>query len=155
MSEQEICFTINSQRRQLKVRAAETLLELLRERLNLTGTKKGCEKGDCGACTVILDGQPVNSCLVLAVQADGKDIVTIEGVATGEELHSIQQAFIDHGAVQCGFCTPGMVLTAKALLDRNQNPSDEEIRQAIAGNLCRCTGYIQIIDAIKSLKPGD
>jgi len=132
-----------------------TLLELIRNDLGLTGTKKGCDGGECGACTVILDGKAVNSCLVLAVEADGKDVLTIEGVALtneeGTKLHPIQEAFIKHGATQCGFCTPGMILSAKALLDKNPHPSHQEIKMAIAGNLCRCTGYKKIEEAILSI----
>jgi carbon-monoxide dehydrogenase small subunit len=120
--------------------------------LNLTGTKEGCGRGDCGACTVLIDGYVVNSCLILAPQIDGHAITTIEGLSKDMQLDVIQQAFIESGAVQCGFCTPGMVLTAKALLSRNPNPTDTEIRTAISGNLCRCTGYIKIIDAIRSLR---
>ncbi len=125
-----------------------TLAEFLRDELFLTGTKIGCNEGECGACTVILDGVAVNSCLVLAVHADGKNVLTIEGVSEGE-LHPLQQAFLDAGAVQCGFCTPGMIMTAKALLDRDPAPSREVIRKEIEGNLCRCTGYNRIIDAVE------
>jgi carbon-monoxide dehydrogenase small subunit len=123
-------------------------VEVLREDLDLTGTKIGCGEGDCGACTVLLDGKPVNACLLLAVQAQRHEITTIEGIAPGETLHPIQQAFVDHGAVQCGFCTPGMILSAKAYLDENPSPTEEEVRAHIAGNLCRCTGYQKIVDAI-------
>ena len=126
----------------------ETLVQFLREDLGLTGTKHGCGLGDCGACTVILDGKPVNSCLVLAVQADGREVLTIEGMADDGKLHPIQEAFVKNGAVQCGFCTPGMILSAKALLDENPKPTEKEIRTAISGNLCRCTGYQKIVEAI-------
>ncbi|KKM09822.1 hypothetical protein SY88_16640 [Clostridiales bacterium PH28_bin88] len=126
-----------------------TLLKLIREDLGLLGTKEGCSAGDCGACTVLLDGNPVNSCLVLAAEADGKEVVTVEGLAQDGQLHPLQQAFIDEGAVQCGFCTPGMLLSAVALLKENPSPSEAEIRQGIAGNLCRCTGYVRIVNAIK------
>ncbi len=148
---QNISFTLNDKLVKVSVEPQETLLDMLRERLDLTGTKKGCEKGDCGACTVILDGEAVNSCLVLAVQVDGKSVTTIEGLEKDGELDPIQQAFIDKGAVQCGYCIPGMILSSKALLDKNPSPTEEEIRTSISGNLCRCTGYVQIVDAIKSL----
>ena len=146
---QLITVTVNNQEYELAVEPNLTLLDLLRYRLELTGTKKGCDEGDCGACTVIMNGKAVSSCLVLAVQADGKEILTIEGMETEEGIHPIQQAFIDNGAIQCGFCTPGMILSAKALLDRNSHPSEEEIRTAISGNLCRCTGYQKIVEAIE------
>ena len=125
-----------------------TLLETLRERLGLTGTKQGCDMGQCGACTVLLDGQPVRSCLTLAMDAQGQEITTIEGLARNGELHPLQRAFHEHGAIQCGFCTPGMILTAKTLLDENPTPTVREVKQAISGNLCRCTGYVKIIEAI-------
>lgn len=150
MSHHSIDLMVNGKRYSLKVESDRSLLDVVREDLNLTGIKKGCDKGDCGACTVLLDGKPVNSCLVLAVQADGKEITTIEGVARDGKLDPIQEAFIKHGAVQCGFCTPGMILAARALLQENPQPTREEIQKAISGNLCRCTGYIQIIDAIQS-----
>jgi carbon-monoxide dehydrogenase small subunit len=134
------------------VEPRRTLLELLREDLEFTGTKEGCGLGECGTCTVLLDGKPIKSCITLAVQANGKQVTTIEGVeAPDGTLHPIQQAFIDHGAVQCGFCTPGMVLSAKALLEENPKPTELEVRQAIAGNLCRCTGYQKIVEAILSV----
>jgi carbon-monoxide dehydrogenase small subunit len=140
--------TVNGQSHTLVVNPNTTLLDMLRNNLGLTGTKKGCELGDCGACTVILDGKTVNSCLVLAVEASGKEVLTIEGLAEGSELHPLQKAFIDYGAIQCGYCTPGMILSAKALLEGNPSPSQKEIKAAIGGNLCRCTGYIHIIEAI-------
>ena len=143
-----IQLTINGQQVEAAVDANRTLLQLLREDLGLTGTKHGCGLGDCGACTVILDGQPVNSCLVLATQANGREVLTIEGLAENGKLHPIQQAFVDKGAIQCGFCTPGMILSAKALLDANPKPTEQEIRMAISGNLCRCTGYQKIVEAI-------
>jgi carbon-monoxide dehydrogenase small subunit len=142
---------VNGKAYDLKVEVWETLLDVLRDRLDLTGTKKGCEKGDCGACTVLLNGEAVNSCLVLALQVDGEKVLTIEGLAPEGDLHPIQEAFIEHGAVQCGYCTPGMILSAKAFLDQNPFPSRQEILKGISGNLCRCTGYVQIIEAIRSL----
>ena len=145
-----IKLSVNGQDYELSVPPWRTLLEVIREELGLTGTKEGCNVGECGACTVIMDGQAVNSCLVLATEADGKQITTIEGLAKGDELHPIQQAFVDHGGFQCGFCTPGMIMSAKALLDANPQPTDEEIRQGISGNFCRCTGYTKIIESIKA-----
>lgn len=126
-----------------------TLLDLLREGIGLKGTKKGCNSGHCGACTVIMDGRVVNSCLTLAVQADAKEIVTIEGLSLGKKLHPLQEAFIEEGAIQCGFCTPGMIMSAKALLDEIKDPSEKEIREALSGNLCRCTGYVKIVEAVQ------
>lgn len=149
MSERTIKLTINGKLASINVEEDKTLLYLLREVMGLTGTKEGCGEGDCGACSVLLDGELVNSCLVLAIQADGKDVITIEGVGTEEHLHPIQQAFINVGAVQCGYCTPGMVLAAKALLDRIPHPTEEEIRRGLSGNLCRCTGYQKIVDAVR------
>ncbi len=143
-----IKLTVNGQEYEVAVEPNRSLLDVLRDDLELTGTKKGCETGDCGACTVILDGKPVNSCLVLAVSAKDKDILTIEGVAQGGKLHPVQEAFINYGAIQCGYCTPGMILSAKALLDENPHPTEWEVREAIAGNLCRCTGYVKIVQAI-------
>ena len=146
---EEITLQINGEQETVQIERNWTLLYVLREVLDLTGAKCGCNTGDCGACKVILDGEAVNSCLVLAVKAVGQDIQTIEGLSNGPELHPIQQAFIDAGAVQCGYCTPGMVMSAKALLDKNPDPSEEEIRAAISNNLCRCTGYVKIVDAIR------
>jgi len=140
-------FTLNGKKVKVKVKPNTTLLDLLRRKLKITSVKRGCERGECGACTVLVDNQPVNSCLVLAPQIDGKNVVTIEGIAKEGELHPIQEAFIEAGAVQCGFCTPGIILTLKAFLDMNPNPSEEDIRRAIEGNLCRCTGYTKIIEA--------
>ena len=144
-------LTINHRDYDLAVEPNETLLEVLRDRLELTGTKTGCNTGDCGACTVLMDGKPVNSCLVLAVRADGCAISTVEGLAEGEDLHPLQAAFLDKGAVQCGFCTPGMLMTAKGLLSETPHPSKNEIKEALSGNLCRCTGYVKIIEAIESV----
>ena len=144
-----IRLAVNGETYTIAVEPRESLLDVLRDKLGLTGTKKGCNRGDCGACTVIMDGKPVNSCLVLAVEADGKELLTIEGLADKGQLHPVQEAFIQYGAIQCGYCTPGMIMSAKALLDENPNPNEEEIRRAIGGNLCRCTGYVKIIDAIK------
>jgi carbon-monoxide dehydrogenase small subunit len=146
----EISLTVNGKAYEVSVPPWRTLLEVIREELGLTGTKEGCGLGECGACTVIMDGRTVNSCLVLATEADGKQITTIEGLADGDKLHPIQQAFVDHGGLQCGFCTPGMILSAKALLDKNPNPTEEEIKKGIAGNFCRCTGYAKIIESIKA-----
>ena len=140
--------TVNGRKVNVPVSSSETLAEFLRTRLGLAGTKEGCDTGDCGACTVILNGKAVNSCLVLAVETEGGHVTTIEGLSSDGELHPLQQAFIDNGSVQCGFCTPGMIMGAKALLDENPNPSQEEIRLGLAGNLCRCTGYVSIIQAV-------
>lgn len=142
-------LVVNGESVEAAVEPNQTLLQFLREDLGLTGTKHGCGLGDCGACTVILDGKPVNACLVLAVQARGREVLTIEGLAENGKLHPIQQAFVDKGAIQCGFCTPGMILSAKALLDEKPEPSEPEIRTAISGNLCRCTGYQKIVEAIQ------
>ena len=141
-------LNVNDEIHEVLIEPRTTLLQVLREHLDLTGTKKGCDIGDCGACTVLIDGKPTVSCLTLAIKVQGKKILTIEGLSKNGRLHPLQQAFIDHFAVQCGFCTPGMILSAKALLDRNPHPTEEEIREAISGNLCRCTGYVKIIEAI-------
>ena len=146
----ELNLTVNGKPYQLSVLPWRTLLEVIREDLGLTGTKEGCGLGECGACTVLMDGRAVNSCLVLASEAEGKQITTIEGLAQGDKLHPIQQAFVDHGGLQCGFCTPGMIMAAKALLDKNPTPTEEEVKRGIAGNLCRCTGYAKIIESIKA-----
>jgi carbon-monoxide dehydrogenase small subunit len=146
----QIKITVNKNLYEIDVQPHRTLLEVIREDIGLTGTKEGCGIGECGACTVIVNGKTVNSCLMLAVEADGKEITTIEGIADGDILHPIQQAFMEQGGVQCGFCTPGMIISAKALLDNNPEPNDNEIKKAIAGNMCRCTGYIKIIDSIKA-----
>ncbi len=146
----KVSFVINGKKREVEIPPNISLLELLRDHLNLTGTKRGCEVGECGACTVLLDGKPVYACLLLAPKVDGRQITTIEGIGEEGELHFLQEAFITHGAVQCGFCTPGMILAAKALIDENPYPSKEEIEEAISGNLCRCTGYWQIVKAIEA-----
>ena len=142
-------YVVNGEEMPVSFAPYKTLLEVLREDLDLTGTKHGCELGECGACTVLLDGEPVLSCLVLAVECEGRAIQTIEGLARGTELHPLQAAFTDHGGSQCGYCTPGVIMTAKALLDREPNPSRERIKEATSGNLCRCTGYQQIVDAVE------
>ncbi|MFO7741778.1 MAG: (2Fe-2S)-binding protein [Anaerolineae bacterium] len=148
MQSEMVTLTVNGRRHEVPVPPHATLLQALRD-LGYTDVKNGCEKGDCGACAVLLDGRAVNSCLVLAWQADGSEIVTGAGLGTLDDPHPLQEAFADAGAAQCGYCTPGMIISAKALLDRNPNPTEEEIREAIAGNLCRCTGYAQIIEAIQ------
>jgi carbon-monoxide dehydrogenase small subunit len=139
---------INGKAVEVAVKPTWTLLRVLREELRLTGTKKGCEQGDCGACTIIMDGKAVNACLVLALQAESKEIETIESLGTPDDLHPLQESFIKNGAVQCGYCTSGMLMSGSALLDKNPKPNIDEIKRAISGNLCRCTGYIKIIDAI-------
>lgn len=144
----DINITLNGDPVTVRVEDHWTLLRAIREGMGLTGTKEGCGNGECGACTVILDGRPVNSCMVLAVEAEGREVRTIEGESDGENLSALQQAFIDEGAIQCGFCTPGMVMSARALLMRNPDPSEEEVTEAICGNLCRCTGYKPIVSAI-------
>jgi carbon-monoxide dehydrogenase small subunit len=144
----QVTVLLNGKEQTAEVKPNLMLLELLREQLGYTGTKVGCETGDCGACTVLIDGEPVNSCLVLAVEADGHAITTIEGLERDGKLDDVQDAFIRHAAVQCGYCTPGMILAGRALLDRNPNPSEDEVREAISGNLCRCTGYVNIVKAI-------
>ena len=150
MKKIEIGFTINGVKRRIFVKPNDLLINIIRSDLYLTGSKYGCGIGECGACTVLLDGEPVLSCLILALTIDGKGITTIEGLAKGDELHPIQKAFLKNGAIQCGFCTPGMILTATALLRENPSATEDEIRDYMRGNLCRCTGYVQIIKAIKS-----
>ena len=151
MGKQTLTFTLNGEPVSMEIEPHLTLLQLLRDRLELMGTKEGCGMGECGACTVLVDGRTVNSCILPAMEVDGKSVTTIEGLTDARgNLHPIQKAFIDYGAVQCGFCSPGMVLSAKALLDENPKPTEEEIRHGIAGNLCRCTGYLQIVQAIKA-----
>jgi carbon-monoxide dehydrogenase small subunit len=147
-TKQLVSTTINGEPRQFLCEARQSLLEALRDEVGLTGCKEGCNNGNCGACSVLLDGQPVNSCLVLGLEVDGKEITTIEGIAQGGELHAIQQCFLEGAALQCGICTPGFIVTAKALLDRNPGASEEEIRFQLAGNLCRCTGYDKIVRAV-------
>ena len=148
---QIIKFSLNGESMELEIEPHLTLLQLLRDKLELAGTKEGCGMGECGACTVLVGGKAVNSCILPAMEVDGKSVTTIEGLTDAQgNLHPIQKAFIEYGAVQCGFCSPGMVLSAKALLDENPKPTEEEIRHGIAGNLCRCTGYLQIIQAIKA-----
>ncbi len=149
-AETTMTFRVNGRDYQATAHPAERLIDVLRSRLGLTGTKEGCSTGQCGACTVLVDGEPVASCMMLAADAVGREITTIEGLVPPGELHPLQQAFLEHGAVQCGFCTPGMILSAKALLDRKPKPSDDDIARALVGNLCRCTGYRKIYDAIKS-----
>ena len=147
-TKQLVSTTINGEPRQLLCEARQSLLEVLRDEVGLTGCKEGCNNGNCGACSVLLDGQPVNSCLVLGLEVDGKEITTIEGISQGGDLHAIQQCFLEGAALQCGICTPGFIVTAKALLDKNPGASEEEIRFQLAGNLCRCTGYDKIIRAV-------
>ena len=146
-----IQLKVNGDLHRVEIEPAETLLHVLRERLGLTGTKEGCGEGDCGACTILVDGKSVNSCIYPAIQADGCEILTVEGVEKSEKLSAIQKAFVDYGAVQCGFCSPGMIMATCALLDENKNPTEEEIRRGLSGNICRCTGYQAMVDAVKSL----
>lgn len=147
----ELELRVNGEDYTLEVEPHRTLLEVIRNDLGLTGTKLGCGGGECGACTVILDGKAVKSCLMLALDAKGKELWTIEGLAKGGELHPLQRAFVERGAIQCGFCTPGMIMASKALLDENPRPTERDIKDALAGNLCRCTGYVKILDAVSSV----
>ena len=149
MTRHSITLSINGVKEYVEVSSNLTLLQLLREKLALTGTKNGCEAGECGACTVLVDGEPVNACMMLALEADGAEILTVEGLAHDGRLDALQQAFVDEGGVQCGFCTPGMLISARALLERNPDPSEDEIRVALVGNLCRCTGYTRIVRAVQ------
>ena len=149
MKTYQIEIKLNGEWRKAEVTVRETLLDVLRDKLGAKEVKNGCGKGDCGTCAVILDGKAVNSCLTLALQANGKEITTLKGIGTEEKPHPLQKSFVEHGAIQCGFCTAGMVVSAKALLDQSQRPNREEIREAISGNLCRCTGYKKIVDAIQ------
>ncbi|MBW1803972.1 MAG: (2Fe-2S)-binding protein [Deltaproteobacteria bacterium] len=146
----KIAIKVNGQKYEIDIDPWRTLLEVLRDHLNLTGTKQSCAEGHCGACTVMADGEAVNACLMLAVEADGKDILTIEGLAREGRLHPIQETYVTRGAVQCGFCTPGMIMATRAFLEENPDPSEGEIKKALAGHLCRCTGYVQIIEAVKA-----
>jgi carbon-monoxide dehydrogenase small subunit len=148
MERKEIRFVLNGTAHTLKVKPWRTLLEMIREDLQLTGAKEGCGQGECGSCTVIMGGKSVNSCLVPALEADGQEIMTIEGLACGDSLHPLQEAFVNHAGMQCGFCTTGVIMSAKFLLDRNPHPSEAEIREGIAGNFCRCTGYTKIVESI-------
>ena len=150
---QLVTLRVNGETYELSIDVRRTLLEVLRDDLNLTGTKEGCGTGDCGACTVLVDGVPITSCLTLAIEAQGREITTIEGLAKDGQPHPIQRAFIEHGAIQCGFCTPGMIISAKALLDKNPRPTEAEVREAISGNYCRCTGYTKIVEAILNASP--
>jgi aerobic-type carbon monoxide dehydrogenase small subunit (CoxS/CutS family) len=145
-----LTMKLNGEEVTINIRPDALLVDVLRDELGLMGTKEACGEGECGACTVLLDGQPVTSCLVPALKAQGREVMTVEGLASGGELHPLQKAFIEHGAVQCGYCTPGMLMSAKALLDRSPRPTEEEIKEAISGNLCRCTGYTKIVEAIKA-----
>ena len=149
MAFHEITLTVNGEAEQAAVPSNKTLMGMLREDLGLTGTKNGCSAGECGACTVMINGEPVNSCMILAVECDGAEILTVEGLAHDGQLHPVQEAIIEAGGVQCGFCTPGILIASRALLDRNPDPNEDEIREALVGNLCRCTGYVRIIDAVK------
>jgi carbon-monoxide dehydrogenase small subunit len=145
---------VNGQQVTVEVEADEVLVDTLRDRLGLIGTKIGCNEGECGACTILMDGEAVLSCLIPALRAEGSEVVTIEGLGDGEKLHPLQEAFVEHGAVQCGYCIPGFILSAKALLDRTPHPDRDQIKEAIAGNLCRCTGYVKIIEAIEAVANG-
>ena len=147
---QAIKLRVNGESYEVEVEPKRLLVDVLRDNLGLTGTKKACDLGNCGSCTILMDGKPVLSCLTLAIEAQGKDILTVEGLAKNGQLHPLQHAFIDYGAIQCGFCTPGMLLSAKALLDENPRPTHAEIKEALSGNLCRCTGYVKIIEAVEA-----
>lgn len=152
---QTLVMMLNGEEVTVQVKPSALLVEVLRDQLELTGTKVACGEGECGACTVLLDGEPVNSCLVPALKAQGREVLTVEGLAPLGELHPLQKAFVEHGAVQCGYCTPGMLMSAKALLDHNPSPTEDEIRLAISGNLCRCTGYAKIVEAIRAASQGN
>ncbi len=146
---EQIRLTVNGKDYEVQVKPSATLLDVIREDLGLTGTKEGCGVGECGACTVIMENKAVNACIMLAIEANGKNITTIEGLADGEKLHPIQEAFVEVGGLQCGFCTPGMILSTKVLLDKNKTPTDQEIRKGLEGNFCRCTGYTKIVESVK------
>jgi len=150
MAIHSITVTVNGLKEHLDVPSNMTLLQMLREKLVLTGTKNGCMAGECGACTVLMNGEPTNSCMVLAVEADGAEVITVEGLAHDDQLNPLQEAFAEHNAVQCGFCTSGMLISAHALLERNPHPTEEEVKEAMVGNLCRCTGYLRIIQAVET-----
>jgi carbon-monoxide dehydrogenase small subunit len=150
MATHTISVTVNGSQEYLEVPSNMTLLQMLRDKLALTGTKNGCAAGECGACTVLVDGEPLNSCMMLAVEADGRAVITVEGLARQDHLAPLQEAFVEHNAVQCGFCTPGMLISAHALLKRNPHPTEQEIREALVGNLCRCTGYVRIVQAVQA-----
>ncbi len=152
MEKELLELTVNGEMQEIAVKPNDTLLEVVRDKLGLIGTKEACGVGECGACTVLMEGKPVLSCLTLALDVTEQEVTTIEGLSTGEDLDPIQESFIQYGAVQCGFCTPGMILTAKELLDRDKNPGEAEIREAISGNLCRCTGYAKIVEAVQAVK---
>jgi carbon-monoxide dehydrogenase small subunit len=154
MTTQTLSMKLNGEEVTVQVKPSALLVEVLRDQLELTGTKVACGEGECGACTVLLDGVPVNSCLVPALKAQGREVLTVEGLAPLGDLHPLQKAFVEHGAVQCGYCTPGMLMSAKALLDHNPDPTEEEVRLAISGNLCRCTGYAKIVEAIQAVSQG-
>ena len=157
MEDQTVSLTmvVNGKTVEVRIAPDELLVDVLRDRLGLTGTKVGCNEGECGACTVIMEGKAVLSCLIPAMRAQGKQITTIEGLSDGDTLHPLQQAFVEHGAVQCGYCIPGFIMSAKALLDENAHPTRDEIKEAVAGNLCRCTGYVKILEAIESVAKQD
>ncbi|MBM4327564.1 MAG: (2Fe-2S)-binding protein [Deltaproteobacteria bacterium] len=155
MQKHLLTMRVNGEQVELAVRPNATLLDVLREDLELTGVKEGCSEGACGACAVLMNNEPIRSCLTLALEANGAEILTIEGLATGGRLHPLQEAFVEQGAVQCGFCTPGMILSSKALLDRNPQPNDEDIKTALAGSFCRCTGYAKILEAVRAARDGD
>lgn len=154
-AKESLMLTVNGEKYEVFVEPKQTLLEVLRENLGLTGTKEVCDMGSCGACTVLMDNKPVLSCLTLAMACRGKEITTIEGLRKGEDLHPLQETFIQKGAIQCGMCTPGFILTAKALLDENPKPTEGEVREAVSGNLCRCTGYVKVVEAIMSASKGE
>ncbi len=149
MAKIAVTLKVNGEEKELLIKEDALLIDVLRDEIGYTGTKRGCGEGECGTCTVLIDGRPVNSCLILAALVQNKEITTIEGVGTPENLHPIQQAFVEEGAIQCGFCTPGMVMSTKALLDSEKNPDEQQIRKALSGNLCRCTGYVKIVNAVK------